>query len=140
MRKLVFVVASTAMLFALGLGSAFAQGGNSGGSPQCPVQSPQGSMAQQAGNTVGPPCGFAVGLLGVCPPHSHNAGNSGPPCGKSTTTTSSAPAPCGFSNPPTSGPISAALGQIGEAIGDNPLGDAVVQIACAVSSLTGGAL
>ncbi len=143
MRKLQTITVIVSVIFALGVGgAALAAGGHGNGPPDgCPIQSPQGSIAAAAMNEVGPPCGFAVGLLGKCPPHSQNGGNPGPPCGKSTTTTTAAaPAPCGFSNPPTKGPISNAVGMVGEAIGNNALGVAVVSIACAISSLTGGAL
>jgi hypothetical protein len=84
--------------------------------------------------TVGPPCGYAVGKLGICPPHSPNAGNSGPPCGKS----SPPPPPpgCGVSNPPT-GLVSGPLFSAGEALnnansGFMPIGNLVEQVACAV--------
>lgn len=133
MRRLPAAAFMAALLMVLGLAAASAaSGGGPNGSPQCPVQSPQGSIAQQAGNTVGPPCGYAVGLLGVCPPHSPNSGNSGPPCGHpATTTTTAAPAACGPSNPPT-GPVSSIVFSVGEAIGNNPIGMLVEQVACAV--------
>jgi len=40
---------------------------------------------------------------------------------------------CDFANPPT-GPISGIVGQVGEGVGDNPLGNLVVDVGCALQN------
>jgi hypothetical protein len=69
------------------------------------------------------------GASGSCPGSSHNPGGTPPNCGH---TPPPAPPPaCDFANPPT-GPISGIVGKVGEGIGDNQLGNLVVDVGCAL--------
>jgi hypothetical protein len=132
-----------ALMSALGIGTAAAApGGHSGSAPPngCPVQSPAGGIAAEAGEIVYAPCGYAVGKTGMCPPNSPGgqSDSAGPPCGKgggqpTTTSTTAGPVECGEANPPT-GPVSSIVFGVGVTLGGstNPLGAAVEDIACAL--------
>jgi len=97
MRRVLVALSGFALVCAFGVGTAAADGsnghghgnggtnggGNHGQAPPngCPVQSPAGGAAAAMGDTVFAPCGWAVGVLGVCPPNSPQGGQEGPPCG-----------------------------------------------------------
>jgi hypothetical protein len=86
----------------------------------------------------------AFALIGVsgasgkgCPDASHNPGATPPNCGHAPPPPPPPPPKaCGFANPPD-GPISGIVGQVGEAIGDNQVGNLVVDIGCALQKNLG---
>ena len=76
--------------------------------------------------------GTSIASGKACPSSSHNPGGTPPNCGH---TPPSPPPPshaaCGFDNPPT-GPISGIVGKVGVAVGNNQLGNLVVDVGCAL--------
>jgi hypothetical protein len=93
-------------------------------------------LALAVAGVVAVAAGGASIASGSCPNSSHNPGGTPPNCGHTPPSPPPPPPPpppkaCGFANPPD-GPISGIVGQVGVAVGDNQLGNLVVDIGCAL--------